>query len=108
MVKLTILYRTPVNDPTFDERYIKNLALMEKMPGIVRQQANVVLGSPSGQSPYSRILELYFDSMETLDQALTSPQGRAAGLDLMGFAGREVEMIFADVYEDFLSSSQPG
>jgi uncharacterized protein (TIGR02118 family) len=106
MVKLTILYRTPVNETAFDDRYIKNLALMEKMPGIVRMQANMVLGSPSGKSPYSRVLELYFDSMEALDRALTSQEGRAAGLDLIQFAGHGVEMIFADVYEDFLTSAQ--
>jgi uncharacterized protein (TIGR02118 family) len=84
----------------FEQHYVQNLALMEQMPGIRRRQANVVLGSPAGKSPYARLLELYFDDFAALDAALTSPQGRAAGRDLLQFAGKEVELIFSEVYEE--------
>jgi uncharacterized protein (TIGR02118 family) len=99
MVKLTILYKQPVDEAFFEGRYNANLALMEKLPGITRRQACVVLGNPTGRSPYSRILELYFTDYETLDSALLSPEGRAAGADLMQFAG-ESELIFAEVFEE--------
>ena len=99
MVKLIILLRRPTNEPAFEERYNQNLALLEKMPGIRRQQACMVLGSPAGKSPYYRILEFYFDDYTQLDQALVSPEGRAAGADLMQFA-RDAELIFADVFEE--------
>lgn len=105
MVKLTILFRVPHDDATFSEEafeanYVKNLALMEQLPGIRRRQANVVLGSPAGRSPYARMLELYFDDFEALDQALTSPQGRAAGQDLLTFMGKDAELVFSEVYEE--------
>jgi len=100
MVKLTMLFRHATNEASFEERYVANLMLMEKMPGIIRRQANIVLGSPAGKSPYARILELYFDSYEALDAALVSEAGRTAGADLMDFAGRNVEMIFSEVYEE--------
>jgi uncharacterized protein (TIGR02118 family) len=99
MVKLSILYRRPADETTFEAHYNQNLALMEKLPGIQRRQACIVLGNPAGKSPYSRILELYFADYATLDRALLSPEGRVAGADLMEFA-RDAELIFAEVYED--------
>src|SRR5260221_14623739 len=99
MLKLTILYPQPTDEDAFEVRYNQNLALMEKMPGIQRRQACVVLGGPGGKSPYYRILELYFVDFPTLDSAMLSPEGRAAGGDLMQFA-RDSQLIFADVYEE--------
>ncbi len=99
MVKLSILYRRPADEPAFEAQYNQNLALMEKLPGIQRRQAGLVLGSPSGQSPYRRILELYFTDFPTLDQALLSTEGRAAGAHLMTFA-RDAEVIFSEVFEE--------
>ena len=100
MVKLTVLYRTPAKAADFEDWYVNNLILMEKLPGIIRRQANVVLGSPGGKSPYLRILELYFDTFEALDRALISPEGRNAGVDLVKFMGKDVEMIFSEVFEE--------
>jgi uncharacterized protein (TIGR02118 family) len=99
MVKFSILFRRPADETAFEAHYNQNLALMEQLPGIQRRQACIVLGSPAGKSPYSRILELYFTDYAALDQALVSPEGRAAGAHLMQFA-RDAELIFAEVYED--------
>lgn len=100
MVKLVLLFKRPANEMDFEERYADNLALLERMPNILRRQANMVLGSPKGGSPYYRILEFYFDNFPTLDAALTSEAGREAGRDLMLYAGDLVELIFVDVFED--------
>ena len=99
MVKLSILYRQPADESAFESRYNQNLALMEQLPGIQRRQACVVLGNPAGRSPYSRMLELYFQNYPALDEALRSPQGQKAGSDLMQFA-KDSELIFSEVYED--------
>lgn len=99
MVKLTILYRQPADEATFETRYNENLALLEKMPNIKRRQACMVLGGPGGKSPYHRILEFYFDDNEQLDNAMLSAEGRAAGSDLMQFAPN-AELVFAEVFED--------
>ena len=100
MVKLVILFRQPADEAAFEARYNQNLSLMEKLPAIRRRQACIVFGSPAGKSPYHRILELYFDDLDALDHALRSEEGRAAGSDLMQFAGRDAELIFAEVFED--------
>lgn len=100
MVKLIILYKQPPNQAEFEARYADNLALLEKMPGIVRRQANMVRGGPAGESPYYRILEFYFESAEALDAAMTSDEGQLAGRKLMQYAADFVELVFTDVFED--------
>ena len=99
MVKLVILFRRS-SDPGFDDRYHQNLALMEKLPGIRRRAASIVHGSPEGTPAFERILELYFDDRDALEAALRSPEGQAAGRDLMEFARQDALVLFADVYEE--------
>jgi uncharacterized protein (TIGR02118 family) len=40
---------------------------------------------------------MYFQNKEALNAALASPEGKAAGKDLMTFAGKLVQMHFAEV-----------
>jgi len=100
MVKLILLFRQPPDEQAFELHYSTNLPMLEKMPGVHRRQACLVWGAPGGQSPYYRVTEFYFDDRETLDAALLSPEGIAAGKDLMSFAGRGVELVFCDVFEE--------
>lgn len=106
VVKLVILYKHPKNETLFEQGYTTNLALLEKMPHIIRRQANMVRGGPGGRASYYRVLEFYFDNNELLEQAMTSPEGVAAGQDLMEYAGNIVELLFVDVYEDSTPPSQ--
>ena len=41
--------------------------------------------------------EMYFDSKEAMIAALSSPEGKAAGKDVMGFASDVIHMMFAAV-----------
>jgi uncharacterized protein (TIGR02118 family) len=103
MVKLVILFKRPADEAVFETRYRQSLALMAQLPGIRQQQVWGVLGNPAGKSPYFRVLELLFDDFAALDKALVSEEGRAAGADLMRFAGHDTELIFAEALEE-----QPG
>lgn len=100
VVKLVLLFKKPSNEDDFEDYYVRNLALLEKLPGIMRRQANIILGSPSGNSPYYRILELYFETFEALDAAMTSAAGVMAGQQLMKSVGNQVEIMFAEVFDD--------
>lgn len=100
MVKLVILYRRPESVLDFEEFYTANLALLEQMPGVIRRQVGMVFGAPGGESPYYRVLELYFASQEALDASLRSAQGQAAGRHLMTHAAQLAELYFAEVYEE--------
>jgi len=46
--------------------------------------------------------EMYFDNLETYRAAMASEENKAAGKDLLSFAGDLVTMMIADAYEDEL------
>ena len=94
MVKLVLLFKNASNTGNFAMRYARNLTLLRKMPSIKQIIKHDVLGSPTGEAPYHRILEVHFDTFDDLDTALTSPEGVAAGKDLMEFTGAQVEVLF--------------
>lgn len=97
MVKLVILFKRQTNTDNFALRYESNLALLRRMPGVVRIERGQVLGGPGGDTTYHTTTEVYFESLGALDAALTSPEGVAAGKDLMAFAGTGAELLFVDL-----------
>ncbi len=96
MIKLLVLFRQDTQSAEFARRYEKNIALLRRMPGVQRIQRGVVAGNPAGNPAYHHMSEVYFESFEALDAALTSPEGVAAGKDLMDFAGTGAEMLFVE------------
>mgnify|MGYP001079773169 FL=1 len=98
MVKLVAIYRKPEDPQAFDKHYFEvHAPLAEKMPGLIKLEVNKVYGAPGGESDLYLIANMYFESKEALLEALSSPEGRAAGKDLRGFAGQIVSMHFAEV-----------
>lgn len=100
MVKFMMVFRQPQNVEQFENSYNDLLALVERMPDVERRQVISVWGSPTGQSPYYRILEVYFKDRPTMERALRTPQGQEAGGQLMTFPAGSFEMVFADIYEE--------
>lgn len=98
MVKLVALYRHPSDTTSFDRHYSEvHTPLVVQMPGLRRLEIARVVGSPAGDSEYHMMTEMYFDSLDDLKRAMGSAEGRAAGRDLMGFAGQLVTMHIAEV-----------
>jgi uncharacterized protein (TIGR02118 family) len=101
MVKFIITFRRPQNASAFENAYNDFLALVERMPEITRRQVVAVLGSPVGDPPYYRILEVYYDSLEKLEASLKSKAGQEAGSELgRRFPAGSYESLFAEVYEE--------
>jgi len=100
MVKLVALYRKPADPEAFERHYWEvHLPLARKMPGLQRVEVSRVTGAPGGEPPYYLMAEMYFADQAALDAAMKSPEGRAAGKDLMGFAGDLVTLYTAEVAE---------
>src|SRR4051794_21204097 len=80
MPKLIVLYPPPADRTTFERRYLTEHRPMVvgKIPGLRKFIAAEVLGTPAGAAPYHRVAELYFDSMESLQAAMASPDGQTA------------------------------
>lgn len=100
MYKFMLVFRQPDNLNDFENAYNDLLALVERMPDVERRQVINVFGSPTGQSPYYRILEVYYAEREQMEMSLLSSRGQEAGGELRRFPDGSFEMIFAEVYEE--------
>lgn len=101
MVKLVALFKHPGADnlAAFEDHYLNtHVPLIQQVPGMVRLEATKFTTGVRGDEPaYHRMAEMYFEDKAAMDAAMASPENRAAGKDLMGFAREYVTMIFAEV-----------
>ncbi|GAB4511214.1 MAG: hypothetical protein OHK0046_09000 [Anaerolineae bacterium] len=105
MFKFMMIFYHPADLERFEDSYNDLLALVERMPQIVRRQVSSVTGTPTGSSHYYRILEVYFESQQRMNESLMSAAGQEAGGQIQTFPPGSFEMIFADVYEEAGSST---
>lgn len=98
MVKLIVLYRKPADVAAFEQHYREvHTPLARKMPGLRKLEVARCFGSPGGEPKFYMVSELYFDNKEALMAGLSSPEGKAAGKDVMSFAADIVHMMFSEV-----------
>jgi uncharacterized protein (TIGR02118 family) len=97
MVKLVVAYGHPQDPAAFDRHYAQvHVPLAEKIPDVRRFEAGKVLGTADGSpAPYYFLAELWFDSVEQLQAALSSPEGQAAGADVGNFATGGATLMIA-------------
>lgn len=109
MVKFIITFSTPSNVDVFERAYNDLLALVERMPDIQRRQVVSVLGSPIGEAPYYRILEIYYDSVEQMEASLRSKAGQETGGELgRRFPAGKYSAFYAEVFEEAGGSTPTG
>lgn len=98
MAKLIALYKKPANPAAFDAYYFStHIPLAKKISGLRRYEvSNGNVRTPQGDSPYHLVATLSFDSLEAIQQALESEQGRATAGDLGNFAQAGVELLIFD------------
>jgi uncharacterized protein (TIGR02118 family) len=100
MIKLVALYRKPSDPESFDKHYFNiHIPLVKKIPGLKKIEVTRISGAPMGEAQYYLMAELYYDSMEALNAANASPEGRATVKDLMSFAADVVTLFFGDIAE---------
>jgi uncharacterized protein (TIGR02118 family) len=104
MVKLQVLYGHPKDPAAFEAYYWgPHTPIALKVPGLRRFEASKVLGAPGGGQPaYYRTADLFFDDMNALTAALSSPEGQAAANDLSNFATGGVTLMVVET-QDLLS-----
>ncbi len=98
MVKLIALYKKPADPEVFLKHYNDvHLPLIRKIPGLRNLEVLHVTGAPFGESDFWLMAEMTYDSVDAMNAANGSPEGRAAAKDLMGFARDVVTMFFGEV-----------
>jgi uncharacterized protein (TIGR02118 family) len=98
MIKLLIFFRKPTNANVFEERFSQHVQFINAMPNVQRTVVNRALGAPRGEAAYYLIHEVFFADLPAATYALNTPEGRAAGADLMSFAREIATMMFAEVW----------
>jgi uncharacterized protein (TIGR02118 family) len=75
-VKLLVLYPTPKDSEQFDRRYEREHLPMGKasLIGATGLASYRILGSPAGKSPFARLTEVSFPTLEALHAALPGAQ----------------------------------
>jgi len=100
MVKLVALYNTPQDIESFERHYFEvHTPLVRKQPGLRKLEISRITGAPIGEPKQRLMAEMYFDSQESMQRSIASPEGKAAARDLMDFAGNLVTMFYAEVKE---------
>jgi len=96
--QLVALYAEPDDREAFDAQYFgEHLPLTRKMPGLNNVDVVKFTGNAMGPSvPFYMMATLTFDSAEALSQAMRSPEGKAAGANLMSFA-KGVQLLTAEL-----------
>ena len=84
MARLVVLYKTPKNAEAFDKHYTStHIPLAKKVPGLKKYDVSQgTVGAPAGPSGIHLVATLYFDSLDALNAALSSPEGQAAAGDM--------------------------
>lgn len=98
MATLMALYSKPADPDAFDDYYASaHIPLANTIPGLRRCEISQgPVGTPQGESPYHQVAILGFDSMQALQQGLSSPEGQATAADLGNFAQAGVELLVFD------------
>jgi len=103
MVKLIALYRKAEDAEAlaeFEKHYYEvHMPLVLKTPGLIKSEVAKITGLPGMENKYHLMAEMYYADMDAFNAAMATPEGRAAGKDLMGFAKQYVEMIIGEVKE---------
>jgi uncharacterized protein (TIGR02118 family) len=78
-IKVVVLYPYPKDQEAFEKAYTsEHIPLVAKsLPRVTKAVYTRVLMSPQGDSPYCRIAELHFPSLEALQADFSTPEGQA-------------------------------
>ena len=79
-VKLVVIYPQPKDIDAFEKVYQnKHVPLaVAKQGGKTKIVATKILGSPQGTAPFYRVAEVYFASMQVLEECAASDGGKEA------------------------------
>jgi hypothetical protein len=100
MYKLMIIVPPNVITHDFDAGWPEFLHQAESMPGLLRETSIRVTGSLYGNLEIDMIHELYFETLEDLQNAMNSSAGLAAGQIIQQLTQGQMTLLIAEHRED--------
>lgn len=104
MHKLVILVQTPIDPDRFDELWPQFLHHAECMPGLRKEATSRVDNVLFGNQSYYLIHELFFDSLQAIQEAMSSQEGQSTGEVLQRMTDGRMTLLLADHKEDFIEN----
>jgi uncharacterized protein (TIGR02118 family) len=104
MHKLVILIEDIADQEEFDQMWPEFLHVSERMPGLIKEATCRVDSNLYGSYQPSILHELFFESIDDIQHAMGSPEGKAAGGLLQQMTGGKMSLIIADHKEDDLEN----
>lgn len=98
MIKLVVLYGHPTDSAAFDKYYHEtHIPIARNIPNVKRAELGRIHSAMPGETPpYYWQAEFWFESPESLQEALTSEAGRATAQDIRNFATGGITMFVAE------------
>lgn len=83
MAQMIVIYKTPENKEVFDKHYFEvHIPMAKKLPGLRKYEVSESpIISTAGDRQTYQIGTLYFDSLEDMNAAIASAQGKACAAD---------------------------
>ena len=109
-VKLVVIYPRPKDVGAFEKVYqTEHVPLaVEKLSGKTKMVATKVLGSPQGLPPFYRIAEVYFPSMQVLEECAASDGGKEALAHAVKISSGGTPIFLVAEEETFTFTQTPG
>jgi uncharacterized protein (TIGR02118 family) len=99
-VKLVVLYPYPQDQAAFEKAYTTEHIPMvaQKLTRCTKAVYTRVLMSPQGSSPFCRIAELYYPSLEALQADFSTPEAQALGAHAVSIStgGAAISLVCED------------
>ncbi|MFN2211761.1 MAG: EthD family reductase [Anaerolineales bacterium] len=104
MYKLVILIEELPDPEQFDEMWPEFLHVSERMPGLIKEATCRVDSTLYGSYQPTLLHELFFNSIDDIQHAMSSLEGQEAGGLLQQITGGKMSLIIADHKEDDLEN----
>jgi uncharacterized protein (TIGR02118 family) len=99
-VKLVVLYPYPQDQAAFEKAYTTEHIPMvaQKLTRCTKAVYTRVLMSPQGSSPFCRIAELYYPSLEALQADFSTPEAQELGAHAVSIStgGAAISLVCED------------
>jgi uncharacterized protein (TIGR02118 family) len=98
--KIIVLFGKPTDPQLFDKQYWEDhVPIAKQMPGLRGYTVHKVVSAPRGEPAYYQIVELEFDDMDSLKNAIASQAGKDSGRHGVKIATGGMTFLYAESKE---------
>jgi len=98
--KIIVLFGKPTDPQLFDKQYWEDhVPIAKNMPGLRKYTVHKVAGAPRGEPAYYQVVELEFDNMDSLKNAIASQAGKDSGRHGFKIATGGMTFLYAESKE---------